>query len=105
MKEYRIKWQKSTVKEISDIVCYLCDEIDDPYAAASVIDSIIAATETLADFPLAFPVFTTPYLTQKFVHRRLVVKNYVVIFRVNQRNRTVFIEHVIHARRNYMEML
>ena len=30
MKEYRIKWQKSTVKEISDIVCYLCDEIDDP---------------------------------------------------------------------------
>lgn len=104
MKEYKIKWQKSTVNEISEIISYFY-ELDEPYAASSVIDSITAATETLVDFPFSYPVFTTTKLTQRFVHRKLVVKNYIVIFRVNQQKKTVYIEHIIHARRNYTETI
>lgn len=105
MKDYKIKYLKAAINEITDISHYISVELDSPDAANSVVDLIFSAIYSLSDFPYAFPTISSSLKKRKFAYRKLVVKNYIVIFRVNQRQRTIYIDHVVHARRNYMEFL
>ena len=105
MKDYKIQYLIAAINEITDISHYISVELDSPDAANSVVEMILSAIYTLADFPYAFPTITLSLKKGKFAYRKLVVKNYIVIFRVNQRQRMIYIDHVVHARRDYVKFL
>jgi len=91
---FRLIWSQTAKYDLRNIAAYVAE--DSPSAANQFVRSIFQAVERLADFPESgriVPEFTDPVI------REVIRKPCRIVYRVDNRKRTIEIVRVWHAAR------
>jgi len=101
---YQLEYLPIAMQDMVEISRYISQELCNPSAAEKFANEMIDAAEGLTVFPYSMPVHFTPR-PLKHEYRRLVVKNYVMFYWVNEKDRRVVMARVMYARRDFDTLL
>ena len=87
-----------------EIAKYISIELCNPSAAEKLTLEMIEAAEGLAMFPYLMATYV-PQSPLKHEYKRLVVKNYIMFYWINESEKSVIIARVIYARRDFSNLL
>jgi addiction module RelE/StbE family toxin len=102
--EYTVQMMPDAERDINHIHNYIAVELDSPRAAAGIMLRIESAIMALRDFPKIGPACQSERLKAKN-YRKLVIKNYIAFYLVDDITKTVLVMRVLYGRRNYEELL
>jgi len=91
-------------RDMVEAVRYISENLQNTTAANQLAEELIEAGEGILDFPYANPVYI-PTRPLKYEYRKILVRNYLIFYRVDEEKRLVTIVRVIYAKRNYESLL
>ena len=91
-------------KDMLDTVSYISMQLSNPKAASDLSDELTKKINSLAKRPYINPAYV-PIRPLKHDYRKLIVKNYIVFYWVDEETETVTVARVIYSKRNYDSML
>lgn len=90
----------STAREsLEKIVSYLALELKNPVAARDLQVKLNEGMERIAAFPYSCPVLDLS-MRLKREYRKLIVKNYMALYWIEERDKTVRVEQIVYAGRD-----
>lgn len=101
---YELEFLPVARRDIYEIVRYVAQKLQNPTAAQKLAEDLVSAAESLTAFPYANPVFV-PLRPLEREYRRLIVRNYLMFYWVEERARRVVVARVIYAARDYLAAL
>lgn len=101
---YKIIETEQAQQDLSDIVDYIVSSLENPSAAAVFLDEVGACFDRLERLPLMFEACRDPHL-KVLGYRKAQVKNYLMIYKVNEPTKTVSIMRFFHGRQDYEKLL
>jgi len=101
---YQLTFLPVAKEDMTDIVRYISNDLLSPTAAAALADEMIEAAERLCDFPYINAVHQT-IKPLKQEYRKLLVKNYIMFYWVDEMKKQITIARVVYARRDYEKLL
>jgi len=101
---YKLLISMDAHNDVDDIVSYIVSELDSPVAAAEFIDELQDHYKRVIDRPHLYSYCQDERL-HHLGYRKIVIKNYLVLYRIDEEKKTIYIVRVIYGRRNYPEML
>jgi len=104
MATYRVDLSEPAENDLVDIVKYIASQLSAPLSALNMMDLFDAAMTGLSDLPQHCPVVRDERLSQ-MGYRKLIVKNYVVFFSIDEKNKVVNIERILYVRRDWLRIL
>jgi len=104
MAKYRVYVSEPAVNDLRDIVRYISAQLSAPMTALKMIDIIEEAITGLAVMPQKCPSVTDERLAM-MEYRKLLVKNYIVFFTIDEKSKTVDVERILYARRDWRHIL
>lgn len=94
MKKYHIKYSAAALRDLSEISRYIAITLENPHAAAKVVDKIQHRCNSLALFPKAAPVRK---LNSTHSLRAVHSGRYMIFYRLSEDERLVLITSVIFS--------
>jgi toxin ParE1/3/4 len=104
MAKYRVDVSEPAENDLRDIVRYISAQLSAPMTALKMMNTIEEAITGLADMPKICPPVTDERLAM-MGYRKLLVKNYIVFFSIDEKSKVVDVERIIYARRNWHHIL
>ena len=101
---YDLQYLPSARKDMVDAVRYISETLQNPTAAERLAEELIEAGDSIPAFPYANPVHM-PIRPLKHEYRKLRVRNYLMLYWVDEERKLVTIACVVYARRNYEGLL
>lgn len=99
---YKLQFSKQAAADLEEIFDYIAITLKAPIAAKKLMAKVDHSINLLKEQPEAYPLFDVETL-QMLGFRKLVVSSFVVVYCVNQVNKTVRIVRVLYGRQNYMK--
>ena len=99
MDKYKVKLNPQAFREIDDIFAYIALEKLARENAKAQTDRIWAALKKLESFPQSHQERTEGRYAGK-EYRQLLIDNYIVIFRIDEARKTVYVVTVQYQGRN-----
>lgn len=104
MKQYTVKVTKIAYGHMQEIVKYISGELFAPDAASRLLDEFQNSIEGLAEMPERYSlVDEEPWRTEGM--RKIVVKNFLIYFWIDEHNMKVQVTGVIFGRRDQVAQL
>ena len=100
---YRVVISPSADADLFGIIKYIAHELENPSAATDFADGLEKCYADLETFPSSHSFCDDPLLRFKG-YRKYPVGNYLVIFRVIEKQNEVRVVHIFHATQNYIEI-
>ncbi|MHB8127061.1 MAG: type II toxin-antitoxin system RelE/ParE family toxin [Desulfitobacteriaceae bacterium] len=100
MEKYDIELLPAAYADLDEIFDYIM--VDNPLAAARMLDNITQALRRLENFPNSGALLPEPSLI-KFDFRMVIVEPYLAFYRFIDNK--VYIYRVLHGSRNYLDLL
>ena len=104
MKEYKIKFSPVSRQDMRDIVRYIKNKLKEPSIARKYKNLFKEEIVKLTDFPERFVSIDEEKNAYRGI-RKLIVKNYIVFYRINVEKMLVTIERVLYGASNWEEKL
>ncbi len=101
---YRIDISEPAEKDLRDIVRYVSAQLSAPITALEMLQAMEQAMASLAEMPHRAPAVADERLGA-IGYRRLMVKNYIIFFSVDEKAKAVDVERVLYGRRNWRAIL
>lgn len=101
---YTLKLLPEAINDMTEIVKYISTQLHNPAAATRLKEKITVEIKRLPENPYICAVFSAA-LPTKFEYRRLLVKNYAVLYYIDENEKAVKIARVIYAKRNLSNIL
>ena len=101
---YKLEYLPLALQDMVDISRYISRELCNPEAAEMLAKELVESAERLRDFPYSNAVHI-PARKLKHECRKLMVKNYIMFYRVDETARKITIARVVYARRDYEKLL
>ena len=95
-KEYSVKLMSRAMRDLDGIYAYIARNLLEPQTAEKLLDTLEQAILSLETMPYRCAERKTGVYAGKG-YRQLFVKNYTVIYRVDERNRTVIVVTVRYS--------
>ncbi len=102
--EYKITLLPSAYEDIDKIFEYICNVLQNPQAAVSLINKIYKETDPLKTLPYIGAEIDID-ISLKYTYRKLHVENYIVFYIVNEEEKSVDIIRVLYGKSNYIKQL
>ena len=106
---YKIEYLPSALRDLTEIADYIGVKLSNPEAADQLSETIVSSIDKLAEMPYRYPVYyplaAFPIKPLKMEYRKMVVKNYLVFYWVNEEKQRVTIARVIYGGRNIDNIL
>ena len=100
---YQLNYLPIARQDMAEIAGYISHDLGNPLAAQKLAYEMIEAAEMLAEFPYSNAIhFSVKPFKQEY--RRLVVKNYIMFYWVDEKKKQVTVARVIYARRDYEKL-
>ena len=96
---YNLEYMPAALGDMLDIVRYISKELNNPIAAGNLANEFIESAESLTDFPYSNPVYY-PIRPLKNEYRKLLVKNFIMFYYVDEPKKTITIARVIYVKRD-----
>ena len=104
MEPYRVDVSEVAENDLHDIVRYIASQLSVPITALSMMELLEEAMAGLSEMPQRFPPLADDRLSQKG-YRRLAVKNHIVFFSIDEKNKAVDVERILYSRRDWLRIL
>lgn len=104
MKTYRVEVSEPAERDLLDIIRYISSQLSAPVSAIQMIEHLEEAMMSLSDMPERFPLVLDERLSQ-MGFRKLIVKNYIVFFSIDEKNNLVDVERILLIRRDWLRFL
>ena len=104
MAVYRVDISEPAENDLRDIVRYISSKLDAPITALKMMDAVEEAVGGLSDMPQKYPLVTDERLAAMGYHK-LIVKNYIAFFTIDEKNKVVDVERILYARRDWLRIL
>jgi addiction module RelE/StbE family toxin len=101
---YQLEYLPSAKQDMTDIAAYISHELFDPAAAEKLIAKMVESAELLTEFPYINAIHYSAKPLKK-EYRKLIVKNYIMFYWIDEPIKKVIIARVIYACRNYIKLL
>ena len=101
---YKLLITKEANNDINEIIGYIVNILKNPIAAGNLLDDIEKSYTVISDNPSAFSLCNDSRLRNDG-YRKIIVKNYIVFYKVNEEQKTVYIMRVIYGRRDYSKIV
>lgn len=101
---YKLEFLPSAQQDMVEIVRYISKELHNPIAADRLATKLLEAAERAAAFPYAAQIYN-PIRPLKREYRKLVIKNYLMFYWVDEQKQIVTIAYVTYAKRDYERLL
>jgi len=96
-KEYQIKLEKSAIRNLENIYYYIAENLLEPRIANRLVNKILNSILILKYYPEAYPKFKNSNQI-----RKLIFKNYNILYSVNKKSKEIYILHIYYKSRNYI---
>ena len=104
MNEYEVRVTRQALKQIKEIVHYISNDLMAPDAAHNLLDKMKAEITKLSSFPKKHALTDEePWRTEGV--RKIVVKNFLIYYWVDDENNRVQVTAVIYSRRDQTKQL
>lgn len=104
MAKYRVDVSEPAENDLRDIVRYIASQLSAPTSALHMMELLKEAMVGLSDMPQHCPLVADERLSQ-MGYRKLPVKNYVVFFSIDEKNKVVDVERILYGRRDWLRIL
>ncbi len=101
---YKIVISKEAAEDIDDIVFYMVSELSNPSAAKAFLDDVEKSYHNIIEKPAMYGL-CNDYRLRNDGYRKIVIKNYLILYRINEDDKTVIIVRVVYGGRNYSELI
>lgn len=101
---YSLLMTRNASDELDEIVDYISNNLDNPTAAGDFLDKVEECYSRLADNPRIYQLCDHRDFREKG-YRKVMIKNYVMIYRVDEKAHTVNILHVFFGRQDYYSII
>lgn len=101
---YRVKFTAIAEVDLDEIFQYIAVQLSAPDAAVSLLDEMEEQISRLCDFPYAGSVISDETLAARG-YRKLIVRNYIIFYLVNEDERQVVIMRILYGARRYEAFL
>jgi len=104
MDRYRVKLTEPAEKDLREIVRYISAQLHEPTTALQMMQTIKRAIANLETTALAHPFVRDDRLAA-VGYRLLMVKNYIVFYVVNEKEKLVEVDRILYGRRDWQSIL
>jgi len=104
MAKYRVDVSEPAENDLVDIVRYISAQFSAPMTALKMMNTIEEAIVSLADMPHSCPPVTDERLAS-MGYRKLVIKNYIAFFTIDEKTKVVDVERILYKRRDWLHIL
>ena len=104
-KVYQLEYLPIARRDMIEIAGYISRDLCNPLAADKLADEMVESAERLTEFPYINAVYLTAAKPLKREYRKLIVRNYIMFYWIDEKEKCVTIARVIYARRDYEKML
>lgn len=101
---YRLLVSKDADRDIDEIVSYIAHELKNVQAAKDFLGDVEKSYRGVVENPLMYGLCSDKRL-RKEGYRKIVIKRYVVIYRVDEIQESVFVVRVVYGARHYSKLL
>ncbi|TCT15997.1 plasmid stabilization system protein ParE [Natranaerovirga pectinivora] len=101
---YKIIVSKEVYKDIDDIIHYIAVELVNPKAAKTFLDDVEISYEALVNNPYIYSLCNDARLCKES-YRKIAIKNYLIIYRIINEEKSVIVLRIIYGGRNYTELI
>jgi len=98
--EFEIAFEKTARIDLEEIYYYIVNKFFNKAAADRLINKMFNQIEILKELPCAYPILYN-YIDKNEEYRRIVVKNYSIIYYVLKEEETVVIVHIYYNKRKF----
>jgi plasmid stabilization system protein ParE len=104
MAKYKIEISEPAENDLRDIVRHIELKLSAPMTALKMMQTMEDAIAGLEHMPKSYPPVLDDRL-QAAGYRKLIVKNYIVFFTIDEGKKTVNIVRVLYTKRNWRHIL
>jgi len=104
MAKYKIAVSEPAENDLRDIVRYISSQLSAPMTALKMMDAFEEAIARLANMPKGYPLVSDERLNA-MNYRKLIVKNYIIFFTIDDPSKSVNVERILYARRDWLHIL
>lgn len=101
---YQLAYLPIARQDLLEIARYIKNVLSNRDAAVRVTEEIILAAEQLREFPYTCPMYY-PQHPLKHDYRKLLVKNYLLFYWVDEATKTITVARLLYAKRDYEKLL
>ena len=98
MNKYKIQFSKDSRKDLKDIYIYIKYNLQEPITAKKLIDKIRKEIYKLENNPTIYAIIRDEIIKKRGI-RRIKVNNYIVFYKVEEKNKIVEIVRIMYGRR------
>lgn len=99
---YQIIFMPVAMREISSIYNYITYELQAEIAAKRLLQLFEIEISKLKYSPRMYRMIEK-YDEVKRKYRRIIVRNYVILYTIDEENRIVYISHIYYGKSNYLK--
>ena len=101
---YKVIISEKAHNDIDDALNYIINTLCNPIAAKSLLNEIEKAYSDIAINPETYAYCSDPRL-RKDGYRKFIIKNYIMIYRIDEINKIAYIVRFFYGKRNYTEFI
>ena len=101
---YSLKVADSAENDLDSIISYIAENLHAPKAASSFADQVYDCYDRLEENPYIFEECQNARL-KKEGYRRAVIKNYIMLYKIHERENTVIVHRFFHGGQDYVHLI
>lgn len=101
---YKIVKTDSFQRDLDAVIGYIVISLENKIAAAALLDSIEECYNDLERMPLMYEACRDPRL-KVLGYRKVVIHNYIMIYKVVEEEKTINIMRLFHGRQDYEKLI
>ena len=104
MAVYDVRHTESSERDLFGILRYIAFELREPETALRMVDTIDDAIGSLSSMPHRYTLVDDERLAA-MGYRKMVIKNYIAFFTIDDETNVVNVERILYARRDWLHIL
>jgi len=101
---YEVKISGKAKEDLRNIITYINETLNEPTIAKKYAKVIKERIKSLEYFPQRYVIIDDKKLMDLTI-RRLIIKNYIVFYRINENKKIVTIERIIYGKNDWINKL
>ncbi|HBT96324.1 MAG TPA: type II toxin-antitoxin system RelE/ParE family toxin [Desulfobulbaceae bacterium] len=101
---YKLIVSRDAHEDLAGIIGYITNELANREAAASFLDEVEERYNRVINNPHIYALCNDARL-ERMGYRKIVIKNYLILYRIDVENKTVYIVRIVYGGRDYPELL
>lgn len=98
---YKIVFTKDSIREMDSIYNYISNKLYAPSSAKKLMKQVEEEIQNLKHMPQKYGVIKQfPEIEMEY--RRIVIKNYVIIYAISEIEHTIYVVHMFYGKSNYL---